>query len=267
MRAYAGRETESKQKKMTPLLTAAAALTAAFIFAQYLVPSLFLSLFCRDADLKRKYGAEWGLVTGASSGEMQREKGESVRAARGGAALPPCLAVVPAAEGRHRSHPRTPDAYLPNEAPSWTGCQGGRGDWSVQRAPFTWTAVARSRPNPDPLPLPTQLSTSPPSLLLLRHRQVPGPQAGLPGHQRRPGRPGRPPAGGRRRRNRGRLPGCGRAGGRRRPGRAGRAVRRAHRGRDGGYNHPVPVFQCGLHGDGLLRVDVRWVLGGGERER
>ncbi len=53
------------------LLAAAGALTAAFIFAQYLLPALVLALFCRDADLKRKYGAEWGLVTGASSGKRE----------------------------------------------------------------------------------------------------------------------------------------------------------------------------------------------------
>jgi len=53
---------------MAALLASAGALAAAFIFAQYLIPALLLALLCRDADLKRKYGAEWGLVTGASSG-------------------------------------------------------------------------------------------------------------------------------------------------------------------------------------------------------
>jgi len=67
------------------LLAAAGALTAAFIFAQYLLPALVLALFCRDADLKRKYGAEWGLVTGASSGKREakhraREREDVTRA-------------------------------------------------------------------------------------------------------------------------------------------------------------------------------------------
>jgi short-subunit dehydrogenase len=53
---------------MAGLLTTAGAVLAAAIFLQYLVPALVLALTCRDADLKKKYGAEWGLVTGASSG-------------------------------------------------------------------------------------------------------------------------------------------------------------------------------------------------------
>jgi hypothetical protein len=55
---------------MVAFLTLLAATTTCFTLAQYLLPALLLALFCRDADLKRKYGAEWGLVTGASSGEL-----------------------------------------------------------------------------------------------------------------------------------------------------------------------------------------------------
>ncbi len=40
----------------------------AFIFLGYLIPHLLVSLL-PPRDLKKAYGAKWGLVTGASSGE------------------------------------------------------------------------------------------------------------------------------------------------------------------------------------------------------
>ena len=40
----------------------------AFIFLAYLIPHLLVSLL-PPRDLKKAYGAKWGLVTGASSGE------------------------------------------------------------------------------------------------------------------------------------------------------------------------------------------------------
>jgi hypothetical protein len=41
----------------------------AFIFLAYLIPHLILT-FLKPRDLKKAYGAKWGLVTGASSGKV-----------------------------------------------------------------------------------------------------------------------------------------------------------------------------------------------------
>lgn len=67
-RGAACRTRQRKQNETMALLATAGAFLAAAIFLQYLIPCLLLALCCRDADLKKKYGAEWGLVTGASSG-------------------------------------------------------------------------------------------------------------------------------------------------------------------------------------------------------
>ena len=45
-----------------------------FIVLSYLIPHLILT-FLKPRDLKRAYGAKWGLVTGASSGEKCLFKG------------------------------------------------------------------------------------------------------------------------------------------------------------------------------------------------
>lgn len=36
----------------------------------YLIHQLLLGYYCKDRDLKRRYNAQWGLVTGASSGKL-----------------------------------------------------------------------------------------------------------------------------------------------------------------------------------------------------
>lgn len=49
-------------------LGAVAGWVLAFIFLSYLVPHFIVS-FLKPRDLKKAYNANWGLVTGASSGE------------------------------------------------------------------------------------------------------------------------------------------------------------------------------------------------------
>ena len=42
----------------------------AFIFLSYLIPHFIVALLLKPRDLKKAYSAKWGLVTGASSGEV-----------------------------------------------------------------------------------------------------------------------------------------------------------------------------------------------------
>lgn len=93
-------------KKMAALFSAVLAALAAAIFLQYLIPSLLLALFARDADLKRKYGAEWGLVTGASSGEFFSPQKKVFRRKQDG--LPPARGRCPPHPHTHNSGARSP---------------------------------------------------------------------------------------------------------------------------------------------------------------
>ena len=48
-----------------------------FIFLSYLVPHFIVALLLKPRDLKKTYSANWGLVTGASSGAAQHDRTRS----------------------------------------------------------------------------------------------------------------------------------------------------------------------------------------------
>lgn len=50
------------------LLAALAGWTLAIVFLSYLIPHTIVAWFYKTQNLKKKYNAQWALVTGASSG-------------------------------------------------------------------------------------------------------------------------------------------------------------------------------------------------------
>lgn len=50
------------------VLASIAGWLVAFIFLSYLIPHTFVAWFYKTQNLKKKYNAQWALVTGASSG-------------------------------------------------------------------------------------------------------------------------------------------------------------------------------------------------------